>query len=199
MVESCTCNMLCPCWFGVKEYMIPDKGYCGGLLLFRIQKGDSNGQDLKGRDVVLAMDWPGPTILDGNGTARLYIDDGTQPDQFKELEDIFQGRNGGPMQMVAQLASKWLPTQNTKIEISENGRSLTATVGKFGQIKSQQLQNESGGTMTVQGSGFGSILQFENNTFTLAPSASQWSDPDVPHQQFSTKSGVVANFSWRGN
>ena len=200
MVESCTCNVLCPCWFGVKEYAIPDEGYCGGLFLFRIEKGNSNGQDLKGRDVVMAMDWPGPTILDGNGTARLCIDDGAQPNQLKELEDIFKGRRGGPMQMVAQLVSKWLPTQSTKIDVNDDGRALTATVGRFGQIKSQQMQNnQSGRTMTMQGSGFASILQFENETFAVAPSASQWSDSDIPHQQFTTKSGAVAKYSWHGN
>ena len=200
MVENCTCNMLCPCWFGVKEYMIPDKGYCGGLWLFRVENGNSNGHELKGRDVVLATDWPGPTILDGNGTARLYFDDGTPANQIKELEDIFQGKRGGPAQILASTISKWLPTQTTKIEITENGRSsFTATVGNFGQIKSQQMQNEAGQTMTLQGSGFASILQLENETFTLAPSASQWSDPDMPHQQFTTKSGTVANFSWKGD
>jgi hypothetical protein len=30
----------------------------------------------------------------------------------------------------------------------------------------------------------------------LAPSATQWSDPDMI-RQFSTKSGAVAKFSWR--
>jgi hypothetical protein len=44
-------------------------------------------------------------------------------------------------------------------------------------------------------------MPFEYNhlldeTFTMAPSASQWSDPDLPHQ-FTTKSGVMAKFSWR--
>jgi hypothetical protein len=38
----------------------------------------------------------------------------------------------------------------------------------------------------------------ENETVTLAPSASQWSDPDMPHQ-FSTKSGTVGRFSWEGS
>ena len=63
MVENCTCNMLCPCWFGVKELMIMDKGYCGAPILFRIQDGSADGIDLKGRDIVMALDFPGPTIF----------------------------------------------------------------------------------------------------------------------------------------
>ena len=64
MVESCSCNMLCPCWFGVKELMIMDKGYCASSILFSIQNGSSDGIDLKGNEVVMALDFPGPTLFD---------------------------------------------------------------------------------------------------------------------------------------
>ncbi|HYY49282.1 MAG TPA: DUF1326 domain-containing protein [Nitrososphaeraceae archaeon] len=111
IVESYSCTMLCPCWFGVKELMIMDKGYCASAILFRIQNGSSDGVDLKGREVVLAFDFPGPTLLDGNGIARLYIDDAADTNQRKQLEDVFQGRKGGPMQIVSSLLSKWLPTE----------------------------------------------------------------------------------------
>jgi hypothetical protein len=202
MVETCTCNMFCPCWFGVKELMIMDKGYCVGPVLFRIQHGISNSINLSGQDIVLMLDWPGPTILDGNGTSRLYIDDGADTNQQKEMEDIFQGRRGGPMQMLSQLIAKWLPTVKTRINIKEDnngGHNLTATVGNYGEIKSQQLKNEGGRAMTVQGAGFASVFQFENDILTLAPSGTQWSDSDLPHTQVTTRSGAVGKFSWRGN
>jgi hypothetical protein len=202
LVENCTCNMFCPCWFGVKELMIMDKGYCGGLILFRIQEGISNGTNLAGRDVVLFFDWPGPTLLDGNATNRLFIDDKADTSQQKELEDIFRGRRGGPMQMLSQLVAKWLPTKITNIDIKEEedgGHSITAKVKDFGEIKSQELRNESGRAMTVQGAGFASMFQFENDVLTLAPSGSQWSDSDTPHNQITTRSGAVGKFSWRGN
>jgi hypothetical protein len=198
MVESCSCNMLCPCWFGVKELMIMDKGYCAGPILFRIQNGNVDGTDLKGRDIVMAFDFPGPTIFDGNATSGLYIDEAANEDQLKILEAIFQGKRGGPMEMISSFSSKWLPTKRTKIDINDDGNNLTASVGSFGKIKSDQLKNESGRTMTLQGSGFASAFGMDDETFALAPSASQWSDPDLPHQ-FSTRSGAVAKFSWRGS
>ena len=67
----------------------------------------SDGVDLKGREVVLVFDFPGPTLLDGNGTARLYIDNTADTSQRKQLEDVFQGKKGGPMQIVSSLLSKW--------------------------------------------------------------------------------------------
>jgi hypothetical protein len=57
MVENCTCNMLCPCWFGVKELMIMDQGYCAAPILFRIQNGNVDGIDLKGRNIVVLFDF----------------------------------------------------------------------------------------------------------------------------------------------
>jgi hypothetical protein len=201
MLENCTCNMFCPCWFGVKELMIMDKGYCGGLILFRIQDGISNNINLAGRDVVLFFDWPGPTLLDGNATNRLYIDNAVDTNQQKELEDIFQGRRGGPMQILSTFVAKWLPTITTTIHIKEDNDShnITARVGNFGEIKSQELRNEAGRAMTVQGAGFASMFQFENDVLTLAPSDTQWSDPDTPHTQITTRSGALGKFSWRGN
>jgi hypothetical protein len=193
--------MFCPCWFGVKELMIMDKGYCGGLILFRIQDGISNSINLAGRDVVLFFDWPGPTLLDGNGTSRLYIDDAADTNQQKEFEDIFQGRRGGPMQMLSQLIAKWLPTITTRIDIKEDdgGHNITARVGNQGEIKSQQLRNEAGRAMTVHGAGIASMFQFENDVLTLAPSGTQWSDSDMPHTQIITRSGALGKFNWRGN
>lgn len=175
-----------------------DKDYCGGTILFRIDKGSSDGTDLKGLDVVLAVDFPGPTLLDGNGTARVLIDERANPDQQVALEEIIQGKKGGPMAVVAKLASKWLPTQKAKIEVSDDGKNLTATVGKFGHIKSQELRNEGGRPMVLAGAGFASAFQMENDSFTLAPSATEWSDSEMPHAQIATKSGAVAKFSWRG-
>ena len=181
--------------------MIMDKGYCGGLILFRIQDGISNNINLAGRDLVLFFDWPGPTLLDGNATNRLYIDNATDTHQQKELEDIFQGRRGGPMQMLSQLVAKWLPIITTKIDIKEDegSHNIIAKVENFGEIKSQELRNEAGRPMTVQGAGFASMFQFENDILTLAPSGSQWSDTDTPHNQITTRSGAIGKFSWRGN
>jgi hypothetical protein len=25
-IETCSCNMLCPCWYGVRELMVMDQG-----------------------------------------------------------------------------------------------------------------------------------------------------------------------------
>jgi hypothetical protein len=195
MVESCSCNMLCPCWFGVKDLMVMDQGWCAGPILFRVHQGSSDGIKLDGSTLVVLLDFPGPTVFDGNGTARLYIDGKADADQQRELESIFQGKKGGPMAIVGSLISRWLPTQITEIDIQEGKDALTAPVGNFGKVKSQRLINEAGQPVTMRDAGLAVAYQLENETMLLAPSSSQWSDPEMP-RQFETKSGAVGNFSW---
>jgi hypothetical protein len=194
-IETCSCNMLCPCWFGVEELMLMDQGWCASTWLFRIQQGTSDGVDLSGCTVVMGLDLPGPTLFDGNGTARVYIEEEASADQQRELEAIFQGTKGGPLEIIAALISSWLPTQACKIEIQDEDDTLTASVGSFGRIKSERLKDEEGRPMSIKNAGFASKLQFDEETVYLAPSGSQWTDPDMPHQ-FETKSGGVANFTW---
>ena len=195
--ETCSCNMLCPCWYGVKELMVMDQGWCASAWLMRVRQGDADGADLSGRTVAIAVDFPGPTLFDGNGTGRLYIDDGASADQRRGLEAILQGKRGGPMEILGGLITRWLPSQTAKIDIQEQGGSLTATVAGFGQVKSERLTNDAGQPTTMHNTGFTTALQFDNQAAQLAPSGSRWSDPDMP-RQFVTKSGAVAALTWRG-
>ena len=81
LIETCSCNMFCPCWFTVQELMIMDQGWCASAIAFRVRDGQSDGVELGDRTVVFAVDFPGPTLFDGNATARLYIDAGASDEQ----------------------------------------------------------------------------------------------------------------------
>ena len=52
-IEACSCNVMCPCWFGVKELMVMDQGWCATTQLYQIDQGNSDGVDLSGRVVIL--------------------------------------------------------------------------------------------------------------------------------------------------
>jgi hypothetical protein len=196
MTENCSCNMFCPCWFAVQEYMIMDQGWCAGSLTFEIEEGQSDGVDLSGRTVTLLVDWPGPTLFDGNGTARVYLDDGASGEQARELTAIFQGEKGGTMEILAGLISKWLPVEKTSIRVSRDGDSVTANVGDVGQVSSKALRDDEGHGFTMRGGGFVSAFGMEEAE--LAPSAgTRWSDPDMP-REFETKSGARGRISMTG-
>jgi hypothetical protein len=198
LIETCSCNMLCPCWYGVQELMVMDQGWCASPILFRLRDGTADGVPLSGLTLALALFFPGPTLYDGNATARLYLEEATTADQRSALEPIMQGQRGGPMQILAGLITTWLPTQTVPIAVQETNGTVQATVGHVGQIHSQRLKNEAGQLMTMHNVGFALALQFDQQRAELAPSAgTRWSDPDLP-QQWESKSGAVGTFTWSG-
>jgi hypothetical protein len=196
MTENCSRNMFCPCWFAVQEYMIMDQGWCAGSLTFQIEEGLSDGVDLSGRTVAVLVDWPGPTLFDGNGTARVYIDDEADDEQARELAAIFQGQKGGTMEMLAGLISKWLPVAKTSIRASRDGDIITANIGSVGQVSSKALRDDQRNGFTMRGGGF--VGAFGMEEAELAPSAgTRWSDPEMP-REFETKSGARGVVSMSG-
>lgn len=195
MIESCSCNMFCPCWFGVQDLMIMDQGWCDSVLGFRIREGSSDGQALDGREVLFAVHFPGPTLFDGHATARLFVDKGADDDQQRELEAIFQGEKGGPMAILAPLVATWLPTKRTHIDVREDGDSITMTAEEAGDLRSQLLRDPQGTPFTLRGGGF--VSGFGMEEAELAPTATEWADPEMP-QSFETKSGARGEFAWSG-
>jgi hypothetical protein len=187
--ELCSCKMLCPCWFGPAE---PDQGWCAGALVFDVERGNSDGADLGGKKVVVAAEWPGD-FWGGNGTARLYIDESASPEQRRELEAIFSGKSGGPLEPVwAGVISKWLPSQTAKIE-AQWGDNPSVSVGNVGQVKSERIKNEAGQPSIVQGAA--AMAAFQLETMQVArTSGSRWTDPDMRHWE--GDSGVVSQFKW---
>lgn len=196
MVETCSCNMLCPCWYGVKELMIMDQGWCASPILFRIFDGQADGVDLAGINLVVVLFTPGPTMLDGGGTARIYIDDRISDDQASAVENIFQAKVGGPMEVPASLIDQWLPIKRTRIEVEAQDERVHATLDGVGEIVSQRLVNDLGQKMTMQNTGFILAFGFANQTGELAPSeGTVWQDPDLP-QMWKGRSGVVGQIAW---
>lgn len=196
MTENCSCNMFCPCWFAVQEYMIMDQGWCAGSLTFEIEEGQSDGVDLGGRTVTILVDWPGPTLFDGNGTGRLFLDDGASDEQARELAAIFQGQKGGTFEILAGLVPTWLPVEKTTIRVSRDGDVITANVGNVGQVSSNVLRDDQGNGFTLRGGGF--VGAFGMEEAHLAPSGgTRWSDPDMP-REFETKSGARGMVSMSG-
>lgn len=169
-----------------------DRGWCDSVFLFRIDEGTSNRVDVSRRTVALAMDFPGPNLSDGNATARLYIDDGASKPQQKELDAIFRGTRGGGMKGLGSLVARWLPTRSTAISVRESKGELTATVGPFGSVRSQRLRNAAGKVVRLH-----NVTLLGATPIDLAPSGSEWHDPEMP-RSFRTESGGVGRISWKG-
>jgi hypothetical protein len=78
---------------------------------------------LDGIDVVLAASWP-KAILEGNGTAQLYVDERADGRQREAIFQIFSGKakGSGPFAIFAGTIKYGLPPQFARIEKHIEGR-----------------------------------------------------------------------------
>jgi hypothetical protein len=189
-VELCSCKMLCPCW--LSPDVEPDQGWCSGVFIFDISEGDSDGTALSGCKTAVAFDWPG-NFWAGQGTARLYIDAAASDEQRRELEAIFSGQRGGPLQAVISLVvSKALPTEVTQFDL-DWGKNPSLRVGNVGEATLQPLQDPSGKRATLQGAA--AMGAFQLASLDVASSkGSRWSDPDL--RAWDGDSGTMHEFDW---
>ncbi len=178
--------------------MLMDQGWCGTTLLLRIREGSHDGTDLAGQNAVVTLHFPGPTLFDANGTARIYIDESASEAQQAALETILQGASGGGMEVPASLLSTWLPTKKTAISVSESDGTVTASIAGIGNLSSRRLVNELGKKMTMQNTAFSMAFGLDDHVGDFAPSdGTAWQDPDMP-EAWQGRSGVAGQISWGG-
>jgi hypothetical protein len=189
-LELCSCKMLCPCWLGPEGE--PDQGWCGGGFAFDIGEGNSDEVNLGGTKVFLAANWPG-NFFGGNGTARLYLDDGASDDQRRELEAIFSGHKGGHLEgLFGAVVATWLPAKSARIDI-QWGDSPSLAVGDIGQATLKPIKDMAGKPTQVQSAA--ALTGFQIASMDLASSkGSRFSDPDM--RAWEGDSGTLHKFDW---
>lgn len=190
LIEACSCKAACPCVLGPAE---PDQGWCSGALTFVIQEGESEGVDLRGRKVLWLVDLP-KDFASGNGTVRIYIDDGADARQRQELEAIFTGKKGGPGAVLGSLVTKWLPTETASIAV-DAGDDPSITIGAVGHVKLRRIKDEGGrATKLLNAPVLGAI---QVDTADLARSdGSRFADPQMRRWEAGGH-GSLSPFSWR--
>ena len=139
----------------------------------------STGPDAAGRSI--------------NGSARLYIGDSADAEQNQQLDAIFTGKKGGPLEPVwSAVVSRWLPTQTTEI-VMEWGDTTSVRVGDFAQVNLTRLKNQTGEPIKVQGAP--AQVAFQLASMDLASSkGSRWADPE--RRAWSGDSGTLHEFNW---
>ena len=198
LIETCSCNMLCPCWFGQADLMLMDQGYCGTSLLLRIREGVHDEVDLSGQNAIVSLHFPGPTLFDANGTGRVYIDEGASDAQATALEAILRSTSGGGMEVPASLLSSWLPTKRCALTVTEADGELSASVAGVGEMKSRRLVNDLGNKMKLQNAAFSLAFGHVGHEGDLAPSdGTAWNDADMP-VAWVGQSGVAGQIAWVG-
>ena len=187
--ESCSCKMVCRCTLGPAE---PDQGWCSALQVYDVERGVSDGVDLAGVRLAVALDLPGD-FFGGIDAARLYFDEALNAAQARELEAIFTGKKGGVWEAVGGMVKTFHPPRRAKIEIKK-GEGVSVTVGEFGRVELKWLKTEDGKQAKLTNAPV--MAAFGVDTAELATAhGSGGSDPEMRKWE-SLGFGSRVPFSW---
>jgi hypothetical protein len=190
-IESCSCEMVCPCNFG------PDRkatqGWCSAAIGLNIRQGASDGVDLSNARAVFVGDFPGNFAL-GNGVGRVYLDEAMSEDQRRELEAILTGQRGGIWEALAGGAiSTMLPAKVARITL-DSGDSPSVSVSGIGEMQLQRVKDEKGNQAELANSPVATA--FGLGVDELAVPQGEWSDPELRSWPAGGSGGVM-RFNWQ--
>jgi hypothetical protein len=152
LLETCTCNVVCPCWLGED----PDNGICEGLLVWSVDNGTVNGTDVSGHVLGILAHIPG-NILKGNWKVRVYVDDKASAAQKDALLSVWTGKLGGPVADMAKLVGEVLSVEQTPITFAIKGANGTFKMGPSIEANINPVLGVGGQPTTVHDSVFSTI------------------------------------------
>ena len=191
LIETCSCNMLCPCWFTVQELMIMDQGWCASAIAFRTRDGNSDGIARAGaRSSSLSTSLGRPCSMATPPPASTSTT--VNADQRRELEAICSGqrRPDGGHRHSSRSGCRPGARRSTSQTRATSSPSGSATRAGW---ESRRLQDPQGQGFTLRGGGFVTGLGMEE--VDLSPSRSLV-DRRILLRQFETKSGARGEFTW---
>jgi hypothetical protein len=159
LLEACNCGVLCPCWIGEN----PDNGYCNAIIAYHIEKGNINGVDVSGLNVMGVVHIPENVLIPGSWKIIRLVDERATPEQVQVLADAFRGKLGGPLADLAGLVGEELGVYQVPIDHALEGGAGTVTVG--GKIKA---------VMTPYKSLYGTTTTLRDSIFSTIPGAPAW-------------------------
>jgi hypothetical protein len=126
-VETCNCNLLCPC---ISSNMTaqPTEKDCKAAVAMKINKGEKDGIRLDGISFIVLLHSPGP-MIEGNIKVGLIIDEKATDAQAEAIKAIASGAAGGPMANLAPLVSELAGIERRPIEFSGQGMNFGVRAG----------------------------------------------------------------------
>src|SRR5256714_15442524 len=136
-LQACNCDYRCPCEFAVP----PTPGFCKGVGVWRIERGQYDGLSLDGLGLAFAAKWP-KAIHEGNGTVCLFVDEKASLEQRTALLEIGSGQAGGlPFEILATTFSTLLEPRFVPFEFNLDGLQSSARLGDNLRIAMEPIKN----------------------------------------------------------
>lgn len=155
-IVTCDCNLICPC--SVDGKPTSKSGQCNGAQILHVSQGSKDGVDLSGVDIGWVYTLPG-NVTGGNWTTMLILDPAVSEEQVKAVEEIIQGKDGGPFAEFAPLIATWKPTERAKVTFT-GGKEAKGTIGD-GSLAFSPLTGPDGNPTTIKNAMLGFAPEFE--------------------------------------
>ncbi|MGH2784043.1 MAG: DUF1326 domain-containing protein [Actinomycetota bacterium] len=155
-IVNCDCSLICPC--AVDGEPTTKDGQCHGAQILHVSQGTKDGTDLSGVDIGWVYQLPGK-VTAGNWTSMLILDPSVSDEQVQAVEDIIQGKDGGPFADFAPLISTWHPTERVKVTFT-GGKEAKGTIGD-GTLAFSPLTGADGTPTTIKNAMLGFAPEFE--------------------------------------
>lgn len=145
--ESCSCTTaVCPCLF-LED---PTEGYCKAFPSWHIEQGNLGDVGLDGLNVAAWLHSPG-NLTKGNWRLALYVDERATPEQFMAIEELWGGKHGGYLQVIASLVSEYMGAKRAKITWKEEGKHRLMRVEGVGGVDMNAYEGLDGADVTLHG------------------------------------------------
>ena len=195
LFEGCNCNLLCPCHVSFRQ--APTNGHCDTIWAVTIEQGRYGGVGLAGLSVAIFLHCPGPTMVEGDWTAVMLLDDRSSPEQDAALRTIFSGEAGGPWQIMCQFYrdGKYHAIERTPLEMTVDGRTRTVNAPDRLFLEMQTLRGaDQVGVVTINNlrnviHGDEHVLGRSN--FKVEDESMTW--------EYQGKHGLYSKFKWSGS
>ena len=140
LLEACSCGVLCPCWIGED----PDGGTCDAFVAYHFDKGEIDGVDVSGLNVVNIVHIPGNVLTPGSWQLVMFLDAAASERQRDAIVAAYSGKLGGPLADLAGLVGASRP--KISIILSEFARQrLIYRDGRRLIVVPSELQNLAAG------------------------------------------------------
>ena len=126
--ESCNCDLMCPCIF----LQAPTKGFCEAMLIWDIKTGNLGDVKLDGLKVSAWL--PAPAVLtEGGFQLALYVDKNASDAQHDAIVELWSGKHGGHLGVIASLVGEIIGVKKAEIKCSiDSGKKMLQVSGAGG-------------------------------------------------------------------
>jgi hypothetical protein len=153
LLEACSCGVLCPCWIGED----PDGGTCDAFVAYHFDKGEIDGVDVSGLNIVNIVHIPGNVLVPGSWQLVMFLDAAATERQRDAIIAAYSGKLGGPLADLAGLVGEIKAVEAVNIEHTIVGGAGRLRIEGILEAEMEPFRGADGSVTTLRDSVFSTV------------------------------------------